>query len=171
MSASEGGAFAFVCTVLRHSSPARAAALARARAGPPTAPSRLRRSGELQDFPRTARGRHATRVASPPASPVSSVRPSNPRQQTRRDAAKMSLAVPTAPNSGLFKPGYQKYAPPPPPTNHLLLHARLTLVPATTPKMAPSCATSTPAAPSPAPSRPPSVPTAATKSSSTTCRK
>lgn len=81
--------------------------------------------------------------------------------------ANMSLNIPNAPNSNLFKQGYQKYASAP--GNHAT--SQLTIRAATTRKMERSSATLKPAAPSPRRCRPPSGLMAATRSSSTTWRK
>lgn len=114
--------------------------------------------------------------------------PSPLHLSTQVDCITMSLNIPQAPNSGLFKQGYNKYAAPLPTfasaatpmprhyckTSLLQRAPLLTLLPsatATTPKMVLFTATSMPAAPLPRLFRPRWAPTAAARSSSTTCKR
>src|SRR3954465_571181 len=87
---------------------------------------------------------------------------SRPTTNTRYPSthANMSLSIPNAPNSGLFKQGYQKYV------LQSLICLRFSSAYnklATTPKMEPCFAISTPAVPSPKPYRLLSDPMVATR--------
>lgn len=92
-------------------------------------------------------------------------------QRAQREPLQAGLQQVSGSSIASFTPPY--HAMPTDRHHQETLHqpANTPLPPATTPKMAPSCATSTPAGPSPRPSRRRSAPTAATRSSSTTCRR